>query len=94
MSSMILNNPWRETKTMDEVVGIWDKLTTLGVGGILAGAVFVFYRKDFLKERKQNGQREEVIVELVKQSAEVNTRLIGSVDNLTKELQERRRSRE
>lgn len=34
-------------------------LTSLGVGGVLAGAIFVFYRRDFLRERRQNGRREQ-----------------------------------
>ncbi len=66
-------------------------LATLGVGGVLAGIMFVFYRKDSLEWRKAvEEQRDawrgqaELLVTVVKENTMSNTAVIKSVEANTR----------
>lgn len=68
-------------------------LASLGVGGVLAGGMFLFYRRDFLRERsnsKENKemriQREKVFIALVEGNAKSNAELTASIHELKEVL--------
>ncbi len=79
-------------------------LATLGVGGALAAFIFVFYRKDMIadKERMQDvikrwevqSQRWDnqagVWMQVVKDNTESNTKLVGAVESLQRQLDKSR----
>ncbi len=64
-------------------------ITSMGIGGILAAGMFLYYRRDFLRERR-NGQetkqlrieREKVFINLVEGNIKSNTELTGSLHEL------------
>lgn len=53
---------------------------TLGVGGILAGFMFWFYRKDVRVYTEQWKNQTELLMAVVKENTVSNTRLIASID--------------
>lgn len=65
-------------------------LASMGVGGILAGAMFFFYRKDFMIERRHNGEREKNLIRLIEEStkaqvesAKTNEKLSEAIERLS-----------
>jgi hypothetical protein len=64
-------------------------LSPLGVGGLLAVMIFVFYRADFLRERQnhqaereQQARREERLLAVIERNATAAERLAVTIDNL------------
>ena len=55
---------------------------SLGVGGVLAGAIFLFYRKDVLSKQAECQRREALVIEVVKTNAISGERLAESIRNL------------
>lgn len=69
-------------------------LSPLGVGGLLAVMIFVFYRLDFLRERQHNrvecerqAKREERLLSMVERNAAAAERLAVTIENLGKLLE-------
>ena len=69
-------------------------LSPLGVGGLLAVVIFVFYRLDFLRERQNHGlererqaKREERLLDMIERNAAASERLAVTVENLGKLLE-------
>ena len=66
-------------------------LTPLGVGGLLATMIFVFYRIDFLRERqnhvaeRERQSREEArLLDMIERNATAAERLAVTIENLAK----------
>jgi hypothetical protein len=64
-------------------------LSPLGVGGLLAIMMFVFYRLDFLRERQNHraecerqARREERLLDMVERNAAASERLAVTIENL------------
>lgn len=53
-------------------------LPSLGVGGVLAGMMFFFYRKDMLKVTEQWQGQTEILVTVVRENSASNASLISS----------------
>jgi hypothetical protein len=71
----------------------------LGVGGLLAGMIFVFYRLDFLRERENHvldrerqAKREARMLDLIERNAAASERLAVTIECLAKTLQHEPRS--
>ena len=69
-------------------------LTPLGVGGLLAVMLFVFYRLDFLRERQNHraecerqAKREERLLNMVERNAAASERLALTIENLGRLLE-------
>jgi hypothetical protein len=69
-------------------------LSPLGVGGLLAVVIFVFYRLDFLRERQNHGlererqaKREERLLDMIERNAAASERLAVTAENLGKLLE-------
>jgi hypothetical protein len=69
-------------------------LTPLGVGGLLAVMIFVFYRLDFLRERQNHrvecerqAKLEERLLTIVERNAAASERLAVTIENLGKLLE-------
>ena len=69
-------------------------LTPLGVGGLLATMIFVFYRIDFLRERqnhvaeRERQAREEArLLDMIERNAAAAERLAVTIENLAKMLE-------
>jgi len=69
-------------------------LSPLGVGGLLAVMIFVFYRLDFLRERhnhqverERQVKREERLLDIIQRNAAASERLAVTIDNLGKMLE-------
>jgi hypothetical protein len=69
-------------------------LSPLGVGGVLAVMIFVFYRLDFLRERNNHqaererlAKREERLLDIVERNAAASERLAATIDSLGKMLE-------
>ena len=69
-------------------------LSPLGVGGLLAIVIFVFYRIDFLRERQNHvadrerqAKREERLLDMIERNAAASERLAVTIDNLGKLLE-------
>jgi hypothetical protein len=69
-------------------------LSPLGVGGLLAVVIFVFYRLDFLRERQNHktecerqARREERLLDMIERNAAASERLAVTIDNLGKMLE-------
>ena len=69
-------------------------LTPLGVGGLLATMIFVFYRIDFLRERqnhvaeRERQSREEArLLDMIERNAAAAERLAVTIENLAKMLE-------
>ena len=59
---------------------------TLGVGGVLAGMMFFFYRKDVKSYTELWKTQTSMLVEVVKENTRSNVQLTGVVDALHKRL--------
>jgi hypothetical protein len=64
-------------------------LSALGVGGILASLIFVFYRQDFLREREgarndreRQEKREDRLLQVIERNAAASERLAVTIDKL------------
>ena len=69
-------------------------LSPLGVGGLLAIVIFIFYRLDFLRERKNHQaerdrqeKREERLFDIIERNAAASERLAVTIENLGKMLE-------
>jgi hypothetical protein len=69
-------------------------LSPLGVGGLLAVVIFVFYRLDFLRERQNHkvecdrqARREERLLDMIERNAAASERLAVTIENLGKMLE-------
>ena len=69
-------------------------LSPLGVGGLLACVIFVYYRFDFLRERQNHvvererqAKREERLLDIIERNAAASERLAVTIDNLGKMLE-------
>ena len=56
-------------------------LITLGVGGVLAGFMFIFYRKDLQQYTELWKLMSEQLTNVVKENTASNTRLIAMLEN-------------
>lgn len=56
-------------------------LTTLGVGGILAGIMFMFYRKDVQQYTELWRTTAEHMITIVKENTASNTKLIALIES-------------
>ena len=56
--------------------------TTLGVGGILAGLMFMFYRKDIRQYTELWKLATDMLTLIVKENTTSNTKLIGLIENI------------
>ena len=64
-------------------------LSPLGVGGLLAVVIFIFYRLDFLRgrknhqgERERQEKREERLFDIIERNAAASERLAVTIENL------------
>ena len=64
-------------------------LSALGVGGMLASLMFVFYRHDFLREREEardererQERREDRLLQVIERNAAASERLAVTIDRL------------
>lgn len=64
-------------------------LSPLGVGGLLAVMMFVFYRLDFLRERQNHqaererqAKREERLLDMIERNAAASERLAVTIETL------------
>ena len=69
-------------------------LTPLGVGGLLACVIFIYYRLDFLRERQNHlaecerqAKREERLLDMIERNAAASERLAVTIENLGKMLE-------
>lgn len=65
-------------------------LASLGVGGVLAGVVLIFYRRDFLRERNGYQTREDRMIRALEQHAAATEKLAavaGMLDSLPGKLE-------
>ena len=56
--------------------------TTLGVGGVLAGLMFMFYRKDIKQYTELWKLATDMLTIIVKENTASNTKLIGLIENI------------
>ena len=61
-------------------------LTTLGVGGTLAGVMFFWYRKDIIQKSTDAEFRENQLIEVIKTNASSHERLALSMQSLSDAL--------
>lgn len=64
-------------------------MATLGVGGVLAGFMFYFYRKDTREQTELWRTQTDLLVKLIQSNIEANTGLKAAVEALHKRLDER-----
>jgi hypothetical protein len=64
---------------MEAEFGKW--LVTLGVGGVLAGFMFMFYRKDVKQYTELWKQATDQLILIVKDNTASNTKLISLIEN-------------
>lgn len=64
---------------MDPEFSKW--LTTLGVGGVLAGLMFMFYRKDIKQYTELWKNATDQLMLIVRENTASNTRLIALLEN-------------
>lgn len=57
-------------------------LITLGVGGVLAGFMFMFYRKDVKQYTELWKSTAEMLMGVIKENTASNTRLIALLENV------------
>jgi hypothetical protein len=57
-------------------------LITLGVGGVLAAFMFVFYRKDVKQYTELWKTSSDQLIQIVKENTGSNTRLIALLENM------------
>jgi hypothetical protein len=72
-------------------------LSALGVGGVLASLIFVFYRLDFLRERDgarnerdRQEKREDRLLQVIERNAAACERLAVTIDKLGSTITEHR----
>jgi hypothetical protein len=75
---------------MTDVDVIFKFLTPLGVGGLLAYVMFLFYRQDFLRERTRHEgdrdrleRREDRLLQVIERNAAAYERLAVTIENLS-----------
>jgi predicted RND superfamily exporter protein len=73
------------------VAGVFDTefvrfLATLGVGGVLAGVIFAFYRKDIRQFTDLWKMQSEVLIVVVKENTTSNTQLVEMIRSLHKRM--------
>jgi len=61
-------------------------LVGLGTGGVLAGLMIYFYRRDFLRERNNHKEDKHLLVEAVQRSAVVAERISESMERLSEAI--------
>jgi len=59
---------------------------TLGVGGILAGVMFVFYRRDLRQYTDMWKGQSDDLIQVVKENTASNTKLVTVIDALHRRL--------
>lgn len=64
---------------MDAEFAKW--LATLGVGGVLAGLMFMFYRKDIKQYTELWKTATDQMIVIVKENTASNTKLIGLIES-------------
>lgn len=69
-------------------------LSPLGVGGLLACVIFIYYRIDFLRERQNHhaeragqAKREERLLDVIELNAAASERLAVTIDHLARTLE-------
>jgi len=69
-------------------------LSPLGVGGLLACVIFIYYRLDFLRERQNHraecerqATREERLLDVIERNAAASERLAVTIENLARALE-------
>ncbi len=69
-------------------------LSPLGVGGLLACVIFIYYRLDFLRERQNHqaererqAKREERLLVVIERNAAASERLAVTIENLARALE-------
>jgi hypothetical protein len=69
-------------------------VSTLGVGGLLACVIFIYYRLDFLRERQNHqaererqAKREERLLDVIERNAAASERLAVTIESLTRALE-------
>jgi hypothetical protein len=69
-------------------------LSPLGVGGLLACVIFIYYRLDFLRERQNHqaeherqAKREEWLLGVIERNAAACERLVMTIDSLARALE-------
>jgi hypothetical protein len=69
-------------------------VSTLGVGGLLACVIFIYYRLDFLRERQNHhaererqAKREERLFDVIERNAAASERLAVTMENVTRALE-------
>jgi hypothetical protein len=69
-------------------------VSTLGVGGLLACVIFIYYRLDFLRERQNHqaerdrqAKREERLLDVIERNAAASERLAVTIEILTRALE-------
>jgi hypothetical protein len=55
---------------------------SLGVGGILAGMMFLAYRRDFLNWREKANEREDRLLTIIERNAAAQERLIVAAEKV------------
>ena len=75
-------------------------LSPLGVGGLLACVIFIYYRLDFLRERQNHhvererlARREERLLDVLERNAAASERLAVTIENLGRMLEREGRPR-
>lgn len=58
-------------------------LPSLGVGGVLAGIMFMFYRKDMLRFTEQWKGQTEILVTVVRENSASNASVIASNNSVS-----------
>lgn len=84
---LVMMLPMQEP-TMPDVLQ-W--FATLGVGGILAGMMFFFYRKDVRQHTEMWKTQTTLLVEVVRENTSSNTKLIGLFEALHTRLDDNHR---
>ncbi len=68
---------------MDSVDAEFTKwLVTLGVGGVLAGFMFTFYRKDVKQYTELWKTTSEQLIQVIKENTASNTKLISMLESI------------
>lgn len=68
-------------------------LASLGVGGVLAGAIFAIYRKDAVQWQDAWRGQSQMLVEVVKENTSSNVKLITLIEALMDRLERSGRER-
>jgi len=68
-------------------------LASLGVGGVLAGLIFYFYRRDFLAKVSDSEAREKKLMDVVEHNSSSHEKLSLTIQTLTTSLQVQEQNR-